>query len=122
MDEAGTYAPLGLAEALAEAGVEVELATPAASVGFRAAEQLEVPHVLPRLRRLGVRLTPSFDVTSIGSRSVETVVVAMGREPRDELLAPLSGALPDVRAIGDARAPRATIAVIYEAEEVARAL
>ncbi len=122
VDEAGTYAPLGLAEALAQAGVEVELATPAASVGFRAAEQLEVPHVLPRLRRLGVRLTPSFDVTSIGSRSVDTVVLAMGREPRDELLAPLSAVLPDVRAIGDARAPRATIAVIYEAEEVARAL
>ena len=28
VDEVGTYAPLGLAEALAEAGVEVELATP----------------------------------------------------------------------------------------------
>ncbi len=122
VDEAGTYAPLGLAEALAEAGVEVELATPSASVGFRAAEQLELPHVLPRLGRLGVRLTPSFDVASIGHRRVDTVVLAMEREPRDELLAPLTAALPEVRAIGDARAPRATIAVIHEAEEVARAL
>jgi 2,4-dienoyl-CoA reductase-like NADH-dependent reductase (Old Yellow Enzyme family) len=122
VDEAGTYAPLGLAEALVEAGVEVELATPAASVGWRAAEQLELPHVLPRLRRLGVRLTPSFDVGSINGRTVDTVVLAIERVPRDELVSPLQAALPDVRPIGDARAPRTTIAVIHEAEEVARAL
>jgi len=122
LDEVGTYAPLGLAEALAEAGVEVELATPAASVGWRAAEQLELPHVLPRLRGLAVRLTPAFDVDSIESRTVDTVVVATERVPRNELLTPLESVIPDVRAIGDARAPRATIAVIYEAEEVARAL
>jgi 2,4-dienoyl-CoA reductase-like NADH-dependent reductase (Old Yellow Enzyme family) len=122
VDETGTYAPLGLTEALAEAGVEVELATPAASIGWRAAEQLELPHVLPRLRRLGVRLNPGYDVGSIDRRRVDTVVLAMERVPRDELLAPLQAALPDVRAIGDARAPRDTIAVIHEAEEVARAL
>jgi 2,4-dienoyl-CoA reductase-like NADH-dependent reductase (Old Yellow Enzyme family) len=122
VDEAGTYPPLGLAEALAEAGVEVELATPAASVGWRAAEQLELPHVLPRLLQLGVRLTPSFEVGSISVRAVDTVVLAMERVPRDELVSPLRAALPDVRAIGDARAPRTTIAVIHEAEEVARAL
>jgi hypothetical protein len=122
LDEAGTYAPLGLAEALADAGVEVELATPAASVGWRAAEQLELPHVLPRLRGLAVRLTPAFDVDSIESRTVDTVVVATERVPRNELLAPLESVIPDVRAIGDARAPRTTIAVVYEAEEVARAL
>ena len=46
----------------------------------------------------------------------------MERVPRDELLPPLEAVLPDVRAIGDARAPRTTIAVVHEAEEVARAL
>jgi 2,4-dienoyl-CoA reductase-like NADH-dependent reductase (Old Yellow Enzyme family) len=122
VDETGTYAPLGLAEALAEAGVEVELATPAPSVGWRAAEQLELAHVLPRLRRLGVRLTPAYDVESVDGTTVDTVVLAMERLPRDELLGPLRAALPDVRAIGDARGPRTTIAVIHEAEEVARAL
>jgi 2,4-dienoyl-CoA reductase-like NADH-dependent reductase (Old Yellow Enzyme family) len=115
VDEVGTYAPLGLAEALAKAGVEVELATPAPSIGWRAAEQLELPHVLPRLDRLGVKLTPRYDGSSTDDR---TLVVAGGRLPRDELLA----AVPEARAIGDARAPRTTIAVIYEAEEVARAL
>jgi pyruvate/2-oxoglutarate dehydrogenase complex dihydrolipoamide dehydrogenase (E3) component len=138
VDEAGTYAPLGLAEALAEAGVQVELTTPGASIGWRAAEQLELPHVLPRLRRLGVELTTWHDVTSIdggtvslrevwggpeGRRDgVDTVVLALGRRPRDELLAPLRAALPDVRVIGDARAPRSTEAVIHEAEAAARAL
>ncbi len=137
-DEAGTYAPLGLAEALADAGIQVELITPAASIGWRAAEQLELPHVLPRLRRLGVELTTWHDVTSIESGTVilrevwggperrvegiDTVVLALGRRPRDELLAPLRAALADVRAIGDARAPRSTEAVIHEAEAVARAL
>jgi hypothetical protein len=122
VDEAATYAPLGLAEALAEAGVDVELATPGASVGWRAAEQLELPHVLPRLQHLGVRLTPTYDVGSIDRQTVDTVVLAMERVPRDELLPSLEAALPDVRAIGDARAPRTTIAVVHEAEEVARAL
>jgi hypothetical protein len=116
VDEVGTYAPLGLAEALAEAGVEVELVTPGPSVGWRAAEQLELPHVLPRLDRLGVRLTARYDPSS--RRTVDAVVVAGGRVPRVELLA----ALPRAIAIGDARAPRTTIAVIHEAEEIARAL
>src|SRR5262249_39367206 len=102
VDEGGTDAPLGLAEALAEAGVEVELATPGLSPGWRAAEQLELPHVLPRLDRLGVRLTARYDPTS--QRTVDTVVVACGRVPRDELPA----GLPEAIAIGDARAPRTT--------------
>jgi 2,4-dienoyl-CoA reductase-like NADH-dependent reductase (Old Yellow Enzyme family) len=137
VDEAGTYAPLGLAEALAGAGVEVELATPAASVGWRAAEQLEVPHVLPRVGRLGVRLTSGHDVTRIeggeavlrnvwsgGERRVDadTVVLAQVRRPRDEMVPSLRASLADVRVIGDARAPRSTVAVIEEAEAVARAL
>jgi hypothetical protein len=116
VDEVGTYEPLGLAEALAEAGAEVELATTRSSVGWRAAEQLELPHVLPRLDRLGVRLTTRHIPADDG----RTIVVAGGRVPRDELLGSLRVA--DVRPIGDARAPRTTIAVIHEAEEVARAL
>jgi len=116
VDEVGTYEPLGLAEALAEAGADVELATSSPALGRRAAEQLELPHVLPRLDRLGVRMTTRHVPAADG----RTVVVAGDRVPRDELLGAF--AVADVRPIGDARAPRATIAVIYEAEEVARAL
>ena len=75
--------------------------------------------MLPRLDRLGVKLTSRYDVSSTDDR---TVVLAGQRLPRDELLLQLRAAVSDVRAIGDARAPRTTIAVIHEAEEVARAL
>ena len=138
LDEAGTYLPLGLAEALAAAGVEVEIATPAATIGWSAAVQLELPHVLPRLGRLGVILTAWHDIAGIDvgtvvlrdvwserelvREGIDTVVLALERRPRDELLDPLREALADVRLIGDARAPRSTAAVIHEAEEVGRAL
>jgi 2,4-dienoyl-CoA reductase-like NADH-dependent reductase (Old Yellow Enzyme family) len=137
-DETGAYEPLGLAEALAAAGTEVELATPAGSIGERAAAQLELPHLLPRLGRLGVVRTVAHDVARIDGdavvlrdvwsgaetvrEGVETVVLAIRRRPRDELFEALRGELPDVRLLGDALAPRSTEAVIHEAEAVARAL
>jgi NADPH-dependent 2,4-dienoyl-CoA reductase/sulfur reductase-like enzyme len=137
-DEAGTYAPLGLAEALAAGGVEVEVATPAGGIGASAAIQLELPHVLPRLGQLGVTLTVSHDLAAIAQNAVvlrdlwsgrerslagvDTVVLALQRRPRDELLAPLRAALADVRLVGDARSPRSTAAVIHEAEALGRTL
>jgi 2,4-dienoyl-CoA reductase-like NADH-dependent reductase (Old Yellow Enzyme family) len=137
-DEAGSYAPLGLAEALATAGVEVELATPAGAVGSAAAAQLELPHVLPRLARLGVTLTVSHDIAAIEGGTVvlrqvwggpecrrdgvDTVVLAIRQRPRDELLEPLRALLGDVRLVGDARSPRPMVAVIEEAEALGREL
>ena len=137
-DEAGTYAPLGLAEVLATAGVEVEIATPAGAIGESAAVQLELPHVLPRLGRLGVTLTVSHDIAGIEAgavvlrdvwsgrerrlETVDTVVLALQRSPRDELFASFRERLHDVRLVGDALAPRSTAAVIHEAEAIARVL
>jgi hypothetical protein len=137
-DETGEYAPLGLAEALAQAGAAVEVVTPAASIGAAAAAQLELPHLLPRVRRLGVVLTVSHEVERVEAERVvlrdvwsggeivreriDTVVLAIRRRPRDELYASLRGVLPDVRVLGDARAPRSTVAVVVEAEELGRAV
>jgi hypothetical protein len=137
-DEAGTYAPLGLAEALALAGAEVEVATPDAAMGASLALRLELPHLLPRLGRLGVTLTVGHHLAAVDPgevvleevwsgrtrrlERVDTVVLAFERRPRDELLEPLRGAVADVRAIGDSRSPRPTAAVIHEAEAVARGL
>lgn len=136
-DETGTYAPLGLAEALAGAGVAVEVLTPAGSIGQSAAVRLELPHILPRLGRLGVTLTVCHDIAAIDGervmlrdvwsgeqlpRSFDTVVLAMRRAPRAELAAALSQMPADVRLIGDALSPRPTAAVIHEAERVAREL
>ena len=138
VDESGDYAPLGLAEALATARAGVTIVTPAPSIGAAAAALLETAHVLPRLRSLGVELMVEHDVAAVRDTEVEladvrggnprrvqeidSVVLALGRNPRDDLFHALQGHTADVRRIGDALAPRSTAAVIHEAEMVARAL
>lgn len=141
LDETGTYPPLGLAEALAAAGASVTVVTPAGAIGARTAEQLELPHLLPRLGRLGVELLVGHEIDRIDGDAVrlrgvwsgrettvtgvDTVVLAVRRRPRDELRAGLAGLVPDgteVRLLGDARAPRTTAAVVHEAEAMARSL
>jgi 2,4-dienoyl-CoA reductase-like NADH-dependent reductase (Old Yellow Enzyme family) len=137
-DETGTYAPLGLAEVLAAAGVEVDVITPNSEIGHEAATYLEAPHIFPRLRRLGVVLRSGWAVEAIEQSvvrladvwagetvaldGVSTLVLAIGRTPRDDLLQELRGRVPEVHCIGDALSPRPTEAVIYEAERLARAL
>ncbi|UGS36008.1 NAD(P)/FAD-dependent oxidoreductase [Capillimicrobium parvum] len=138
VDETGGYAPLGLAERLGTAGVEVHVVTPAERLGGEAADLLEVPHVMPRLAALGVTTLVAHDVDRVegdtvvlagvwgGPRreltAVDCVVLAMGREPEDRLYRDLEGRLPDVRCIGDALAPRDTAAAIFEGESTGRAL
>lgn len=137
-DESGTYAPLGLAELLALGGAEVHVVTPERGVGETMLTELELPHLLPRLGRLGVRVITSHEIDSIdGSRvvirdlvagtsaaidAVDAVVLAVRRAPRDELAVALRDLVPEVVVVGDARAPRPTVAVVHEAELVARAL
>jgi 2,4-dienoyl-CoA reductase-like NADH-dependent reductase (Old Yellow Enzyme family) len=136
-DETGTYPPLGLAEALAAAGARVEIVTPGGTLGAVASVDLELPHVLPRLRVLDVVLTTGHHIEDVegstvrlgdtwGStrttREADSIVLAVGRVPRDEIYHALRGRLPDVRCLGDALAPRTTAAVIHEAEAVAREL
>jgi 2,4-dienoyl-CoA reductase-like NADH-dependent reductase (Old Yellow Enzyme family) len=138
LDETGAYAPLGLAEVLASVGARVHVVTPGPTVGAEAAAELELPHLLPRLRGLGVELTIWHDIGAIDGRrvvlddvwggepsvveDVDAIVLALQRTPSNELFAGLHAAGCDVRLVGDARAPRTTLAVINEAEELARAL
>jgi hypothetical protein len=138
-DETGAYPALGLAEALALTGAEVHLVTPAGSIGSaQLASELELQHVLPRLRALGVTLTVLHDVDRIEGRrvvihdslggsgrvldDVDTVVLALQRTPRRSLFEELEPAVANLRLVGDARSPRTTEAVIHEAELLARAL
>jgi 2,4-dienoyl-CoA reductase-like NADH-dependent reductase (Old Yellow Enzyme family) len=138
VDGVGTFAPFGLAEGLAAGDVDVEVVTPATTLGARAAEQLELPHILPRLRELGVALTLGHHLDEIADRrvvladvwggrgrtvaGVDTVVLACARDPRDALYRALVGRVGNVRRVGDALAPRDTAAVIHEAEALARQL
>ncbi len=138
LDESGEWAPLGLAEVAAGAGARVRLVTPAAALGTHAAATLELPHVMPRLRRLGVETTVWHGVGAIsGARvilddvwgdtptvleEVSAVVLAVRRVPRDALHEELLGVGVTTVLVGDVRSPRSTTAVIHEAEGVARAL
>jgi 2,4-dienoyl-CoA reductase-like NADH-dependent reductase (Old Yellow Enzyme family) len=134
-DDTGTYAPLGLAEALASAGATVRFLTARGEIGTEPAFHLELPHLLPRLRAVGVDLATGRAVTGIDGDGIEvadlwggpaervagvdTVVFALRRRSRDGLIAGLAGAAPKLLTIGDALVPRPTAAAIEEAERVA---
>jgi 2,4-dienoyl-CoA reductase-like NADH-dependent reductase (Old Yellow Enzyme family) len=133
-DETGTYAPLGLAEALAEAGCEVRYLTAASTVGPDTAVVLERAHLLPRLHALDVGLATGRCVRSFAGGVVETIdlyggepirlesvdalVLALRRSSRLNLAASLSDVVPEVRILGDALVPRTTTAVLEEAERI----
>jgi 2,4-dienoyl-CoA reductase-like NADH-dependent reductase (Old Yellow Enzyme family) len=135
LDETDGYLPLGLAEVLANAGVRVEVVTPHLFVGEDTLKTLEMAHLFPRLRAVGVRLSAQQFVESIDGRRVEiydiwggerrtiemdTVVLAMMRSPNDELFSQLRGIFKEVHRIGDVVAPRKLEAVIYEGEKLGR--
>ena len=139
LDDCGAYLPLGLAEILGAAGVDVEVVSRFAVIGEQLVATLELPWVLPRLAAAGVTLTPNHFVEAIDGRRVEvyttwnkktrvvggvdTVVLAMLRNPRDELYHDLvaDGSVP-VHRIGDAVSPRTTSDATYEGEKLGRAL
>jgi 2,4-dienoyl-CoA reductase-like NADH-dependent reductase (Old Yellow Enzyme family) len=147
-DDTGTYAPLGLAEALASAGASVRFLTARGEIGTEPAFHLELPHLLPRLRALGVVLDTGRAIAGLDAdprasstsyegekarvevvdlwggpaervADVDTVVLALRRRSRDGLAAGLADAGPEVMTIGDALAPRPTAAAFEEAERVA---
>ena len=138
LDETGGYAPLGLAEVLAGAGSRVHVVTPASTIGAETALELELPHLMPRLRRLGVELLTWHDIERVDGRrvmledvwggarasieDVDAIVLARQRLPRQALFDELRSAGREASLVGDARAPRTTLAVIHEAEALARAL
>ncbi|MDE0193946.1 MAG: hypothetical protein OXP08_00195, partial [bacterium] len=139
LDDCGAYLPLGLAEVLGSAGVDVEVISRFAVIGQHLVETLELPWMLPRLAAAGVTLTPNHFVEAIGERRVEvyttwnkrtrivedvdTVVLAMLRSPRDELYHELlAGGTVPVHRIGDAVSPRTTSDATYEGEKLGREL
>jgi len=138
IDETDSYLALGLSEVLAKAGVQVEVVTPHLFVGEDTLKTLEMPHLFPRLKAAGVRLTAQQFVEKIEGRSVEiydiwggerrtlevdTVVIAMMRSPNNALFQELRHSFKkELYRIGDAVAPRKLEAVIYEGEKMGREL
>jgi hypothetical protein len=137
VDETDEYLPLGLAEVLRAADVDVEVVTPHLFVAADLLPTLDMPHVGPRLKAAGVTLTAQQYVEHIDGTSVElydvwggprrtievdTVVLSTYRRPNEELYLSLVGTGPDVHRVGDAVAPRKLEAVIYEGQELGRRL
>ena len=134
-DESGAFMPLGLADVLLSAGVEVEIATSHLFVGEDNLKTMELPHVLPPLYAKGLKLAPQTMIDSIDGNDValqfvwggparvervDTVVLSQMRVPNEELYFALKGTGPDVRRAGDAVTPRSLYAVVYEGEVVGR--
>lgn len=138
VDGTGSYAPLGLAEVLARRGAEVEFLTDAGVVGSELIHELELPHIMPRLFEVGVALSIWHQIDAVDGRQVvirdiwsgrrrtiedvDVIVLALDRSPRNELASFLQARGVHAHVVGDARTPRATSAVIHEAEKVARTL
>jgi 2,4-dienoyl-CoA reductase-like NADH-dependent reductase (Old Yellow Enzyme family) len=137
-DGEGMHTGVGLAEALALAGAEVELLTPAFSpVSLRIAAQLELIPLMKRLRAAGVKVTPTTWIKEIGERrltvydvydearervieEVDAVILAGGRVAVNALEHELEGKVAQVFSIGDAAAARMWGAAAYEGQKFAR--
>jgi 2,4-dienoyl-CoA reductase-like NADH-dependent reductase (Old Yellow Enzyme family)/thioredoxin reductase len=138
IEETGGYPQLGLAERLASAGVDVTLITPRDTAGADLIGRGEMFIMLPRLMELGVPIHTQALVDRVDGKSViwqsiwggpvhqihdvDAVVLAILRSPNDALYHEIKGAFPRVERIGDCVAPRAIVQVMYEAEELGRAI
>ncbi len=138
LEETGFYLPLGLAEILADGGAHVEVVTPRAMVGEDVMRTLDLPFVMPRLEQAGVVCSAHTNVDKIegdtvhvrsvwGGRprlieGVDTVVISMLRSPNDALYRALEGRVAALHRVGDVVAPRRPVQLMYEGEELGRAL
>jgi 2,4-dienoyl-CoA reductase-like NADH-dependent reductase (Old Yellow Enzyme family) len=138
VDESHDIHVAGIAEILARAGVSVEIVTPHMFWSDALARAYDLTILMPRLKSLGVVVTPQHFIERIDgevvqlydiwrpdmllARAIDTVVLAQTRVASDGLYRRLLGRAPAVHRIGDCLAPRAIEAVIYEGEELGRAL
>ena len=106
--------------------------------GNEAQKTLDSAHLLPRLAEAGVTMTTQQNLQAIEGRdvvsafvwggptrrveNVDTIVVAMLRRSVDSIYHALEGKVPERHLLGDALAPRKPIQLMYEAEELGRAL
>ncbi|MGV1049382.1 MAG: FAD-dependent oxidoreductase [Solirubrobacterales bacterium] len=134
LDESGGYLPLGVADVLSAAGVEVTIATRHGGVGTQVAMALDQRGIFKRLAAQAVEMRPARLATAVdGDRvavtelwsgreesidGVDTVVLSLTREPHDELQREIVDRVADVRPIGDAFVPRRMAAVIAEGQSV----
>ena len=138
LEETGFYLPLGLAEILATGCAQVEIVTPRAMVGEDVMRTLDLPFVMPRLEEAGVVCSAHTNVDKIEGdtvhvrsvwggqprviKGVDTIVISMLRSPDDALYRALEGRVAALHRVGDVVAPRRPVQLMYEGEELGRAL
>jgi 2,4-dienoyl-CoA reductase-like NADH-dependent reductase (Old Yellow Enzyme family) len=138
LDETQDALPAGLAELLAAAGAAVEIVTPHLFFGDALARSYDLGFVMKRLKALGVAITPQCFVERVEPGAVhvygiwdgaprviagvDTLVISLSRRPVDGLYRAMRGSHQALSRIGDALAPRALEAVIYEGEKTGREL
>lgn len=137
-EESSVYLPLGLAEVLVSAGVQVEVISPHLFIGEDVGRVLEDKHLFPRLMKAGVGMVAQHRVVGIRGRDVEvqeiwggavevrsdvdTVVLSMMRRAHRPLGDLEDAVTADVVLAGDAVAPRGIAELMVEAERIGRAL
>jgi 2,4-dienoyl-CoA reductase-like NADH-dependent reductase (Old Yellow Enzyme family) len=128
---------LGVAELLARAGHPVTLASTGYTAGFRL-QQYVRDAMLSAATRARVDLLPltrlfGYDGSAVFLQHVLTgdavvvedaaaLVLALGHEPVDDLLAPIDGFAGEVHAIGDCLAPRTVEEAVLEGLRVGAAI
>jgi 2,4-dienoyl-CoA reductase-like NADH-dependent reductase (Old Yellow Enzyme family) len=139
LDEDGGALALGLAEIVAAGGARVDVVSRHDVVAPAVHAALEAPDLHARLAPLDVGLWPQTVVAEVQPRAlrlaeawsgrpwaieeVDTVVVALLREPRDELAGALTAdGGPEVVLLGDALVPRTTAEAVLDGERIGRAL
>jgi hypothetical protein len=97
-----------------------------------------MPYLFPRLVAAGVKLTAQHFVEKIDGEdvyvnsiwggatrivaNVDYVVIAMMRIPNDTLYNQIKNDFQDLYRVGDVVSPRKPMAILYEAEELGRAI
>jgi 2,4-dienoyl-CoA reductase-like NADH-dependent reductase (Old Yellow Enzyme family)/thioredoxin reductase len=121
-----------LADYLSEIGKEVTLVEMLEGIALDLVAHLQY-FLNKRLKEKGVQMLTSTKAVrfekdgvwvedSRGTRKLEgfdSMVLALGSTPNDELLASLKGKIPEVYVVGDAAKPREVMEALLEAEEIA---
>ncbi|MGV1047246.1 MAG: FAD-dependent oxidoreductase [Solirubrobacterales bacterium] len=133
-DETGGYLPLGLADAVSEAGARVAIVTRFESVAHKVRMACDHLEVFARLAGRDVRLLPGHVIDAIdGDRvlarelwsarelpleGVTTVALSLYRTADTSLFDEVRDPAADSQLVGDAKTPRETAEVIAEGQAV----
>ena len=136
LDEGANWKGAGTALALAEAGHELTIVTPAGMVAKEVERTAADIPIRKRLRELGARFVTDAAVREWrGDAAVvtqfagtdelvpaDTLVIAACNRPEDGLATELANSGLDVRSVGDGVAARTAVMAIYEGRKVANDL